>query len=73
MSMPKQDDSMPFDFAKDFAREDEERRARERSASKKLQKETHAAMEALAREMRRAIPAWQKAQQRNASKPKKKP
>ena len=62
---------MPFDFAKDFAREDEERRASERSASKQLQKEAHASMEALAREIRRALPAWQKAQQLKATKRKK--
>ena len=63
---------MPFDFAKDFAREDEERKVSERSASKKAQKEAQAAMEALAGELRRAIPAWQKAQQQNATKQKKK-
>ena len=70
--MTKSNNTVPFEFAKDFDAEDEARRRAEKITSKKLSEEARASMEALAAELRRALPSWQKAQRAKVRAKRKK-
>jgi hypothetical protein len=62
--MPKPNTTLPFEFAKDFDREDEIRIAAEKELSRKQGEEAHRAMEKITRKLRQVMPIWQAAQRK---------